>query len=67
MAAGTGPPPADGDVYHGPDVIIVTVVSTAVALAFVATRMYARVFVVRSVGWDDYIILASAVSANPSM
>ncbi|KAM7203289.1 hypothetical protein V8F33_002280 [Rhypophila sp. PSN 637] len=55
--------PPDGDVNKGPIVLAITYVTTSIALLAVAMRMFVRVKVVKSVGWDDYaILLASAMA-----
>ncbi|KAM7212514.1 hypothetical protein V8F06_012095 [Rhypophila decipiens] len=55
--------PPDGDVNKGPIVLAITYVTTSIALLAVAMRMFVRIKVVKSVGWDDYaILLASAMA-----
>lgn len=56
-----GPPP-DGDVNRGHVILIVTAVTTSLALIVVGLRMFVRLTIVRGVGWDDYTILAASVS-----
>jgi hypothetical protein len=49
------------DENKGPEVLVSCTVVTVVALILVVARMYVRVKVVKSVGLDDYAILASMV------
>lgn len=56
--------PPDGDVNKGPVVLAITYVTTSIALVAVALRMFVRVKIVKSVGWDDYAILLASVSAS---
>jgi len=64
-ASTSGPdntPPPDGDVDKGPMVLALVTVSTGLALLTVALRLFVRITVVKSVGWDDHAIVVSAVS-----
>ncbi|RDL30696.1 uncharacterized protein BP5553_10041 [Venustampulla echinocandica] len=58
-----GPPPAPGfgqpDVNHNVAINSAVAVTTCVALLAVGVRMWVRISMVRSVGWDDYWILAA--------
>lgn len=53
---------------HEPDrgrtLIVMNVVTTAVAGVVVCGRVYSRAFVVGSFGWDDYSILGALVSGR---
>ncbi|KGO40142.1 hypothetical protein PEX1_017250 [Penicillium expansum] len=44
------------DVNHGPRIIIATAITTFAALITVLARFYVRVYLIRNVGWDDYIM-----------
>jgi hypothetical protein len=44
------------DVNQGPKIIIATGITTAAALITVLARFYVRIFLIRNVGWDDYIM-----------
>ncbi|KAK3326631.1 hypothetical protein B0H66DRAFT_166523 [Apodospora peruviana] len=55
--------PPDGDVNKGPMVLALTIVSTILALVAVGMRLFARITVVRNVGWDDYTIVGAAAMA----
>jgi hypothetical protein len=46
---------------RAPQLIAVTVTVTVLAVISVAARLYVRVKISRSVGWDDYTILAAMV------
>lgn len=59
-------PPPDGDVNKGPIVLSITYSTTAIALFVVSMRMWVRIRIVKSVGWDDYTILLAAVSYTAS-
>ena len=60
MATSRIPPPG-GDQNHGPALLAVAIVSTTLAIVTTIIRLLGRIFVVRSVGWDDYTIAAAAV------
>lgn len=45
-------------------ILTVTVVTTSLALVAVGLRIFVRTTIVRGVGWDDYAILAAAVSTT---
>ena len=55
-------PPRDGNVDTG-DVLIAVAIATFVpALLMVLLRMYTRTRIVRSIGWDDWIMVPAIVS-----
>lgn len=60
IAAGKVPPglsPQDRDsVYHGVPMTAVLGVFACFALAFWATRIYAKIVIVRRFGWDDCML-----------
>lgn len=47
---------------QGTRALVVASVLLGIAIVTVLARLYVRVVVRRSVGWDDYIIIASSVS-----
>lgn len=53
-------PQGSGDT-RSPQLIGLTVTVTVLALACVVVRIYTRLKVSRSVGWDDYTCLAAMV------
>ena len=64
-AAPIAPPPAGfglPDDNHNVQIIGGTAVTTIVAMILVSLRFWIRVKIIRSVGWDDYWILAAFVS-----
>lgn len=54
-------PPPEGDHNHGPALLAIAVVSGTLAFMTTIIRMVGRTLIVRSVGWDDYTIVAAAV------
>lgn len=44
------------DINHGARIIVATGITTAIALIIVLARFYVRVFLIRNVGWDDYVM-----------
>ena len=60
MASSEEPPPG-GDQNHGPALLAIAVVSSAIAVATTIIRIIGRTFVLRSVGWDDFTIIIAAV------
>lgn len=62
MVSATAPP--GGDINKGPLVLALAIVSTSLALLAVGTRIFVRVKIVRSVGWDDYAIVVAVVSTS---
>ncbi|KAJ0161764.1 hypothetical protein CTA2_5640 [Colletotrichum tanaceti] len=64
------PRPQDPNERNGISVVPVAVLSAVVAVAFVCMRFYTRVRILRSVKWEDWIILASlafAISTSAGM
>ncbi|KAK1978808.1 hypothetical protein LZ30DRAFT_203692 [Colletotrichum cereale] len=51
------------DEWSGGSVLPVAVLSAAVATAFVCMRFYTRIRILRTIGWEDWTILASLVFA----
>ncbi|KAI0157941.1 hypothetical protein GGR52DRAFT_576912 [Hypoxylon sp. FL1284] len=49
------------DESRGPTLSIVIWTSTAIATAFVALRIYTRFYITKSQGWDDAVIVLSAI------
>ncbi|OHW98284.1 integral membrane protein [Colletotrichum incanum] len=58
------PRPEDPNEWNGASVVVVAVISAAVATAFVCMRFYTRVRILRCVEWEDWTILASLVFAT---
>jgi len=58
-------PPVGGDVNKGTALLVVIVISFVLAILSVSGRMAVRVFIVRSVGWDDWTMILAAVSLPP--
>lgn len=54
-------PPADGDQNHGTRMLIVIVTTFTIVVVILCLRLSVRLFVVRSMGWDDYSIIAATV------
>ncbi|KAI9675737.1 MAG: hypothetical protein M1817_001104 [Caeruleum heppii] len=50
-------PPPYPDENQGPRILAVCVTTTVLAFVIVCLRLFTRIKVVRSVGWDDYVIL----------
>ncbi|CAG8077793.1 unnamed protein product [Penicillium olsonii] len=44
------------DDNQGPRILIATAITTAAALIVVCARFYVRIFLIRNVGWDDYVM-----------
>ena len=49
------------DPNRGPELVSITVVITAIAIAFTILRLYVRVKVIHKLGWDDLLIVLSTV------
>lgn len=62
MAEANGSPPPGGDETRAPTIIGVYSTMTAVSLTCVAARLYTRLRLLRSPGWDDAVIVISMVS-----
>jgi hypothetical protein len=60
------PPPLAGwdmpDDNHGPRLIAATAVLTGFALVSVILRMWVRIGIIKSVGWDDRVMVLAMVS-----
>lgn len=54
-------PPPDGDVNRGPQLLAVSMVTLLAAIAVVALRLYTRLKITLSLGWDDYTIVLALV------
>lgn len=54
----TTPPPPDVD--RGPQILAICGSMTGLAVLFVLLRLFVRVRIVRSTGWDDYFMVAAA-------
>ena len=60
MATSRIPPPG-GDQNRGPAILVTAVVTSSLAVITTMIRLVGRTFIVRSVGWDDYTIVAATV------
>lgn len=47
---------------YGATIVATMWAETAITLVFVALRLYTRIRINRTVGWDDYLISLSSVS-----
>jgi hypothetical protein len=47
---------------YGPIIIATMWAETGISLVFVALRLYTRIRINRTVGWDDYLISLASVS-----
>lgn len=61
------PPPPGGDHTRGPDTYGAVIPITILSTAFVLARMYTRINVIRSVGWDDHTIVLAQVILSSGM
>lgn len=60
------PPPPGGRQNKGPTFLAVALVSTILALSFVLTRVYVRVWLKRAFGWDDGMVIVAMVRLRSS-
>ena len=58
-------PSPDGDQNKGNALLGVAVATVIVALIAVTLRIFVRARIVRSLGWDDWIIVFAIVSSLP--
>lgn len=58
----TALPPPDGDVRRGSVILIIGWVECAVASLFLFGRLYTRIRVNHSMGWDDWAMIVAYVS-----
>lgn len=58
------PPPAPGEDNKQPGIIATTIIVTVVADIFVGLRLIVRKWITKSIGWDDWTIIAAAVRAH---
>ena len=63
----TGAPPQNGDENRQGGILVTTFIVTVIASIVVAMRMITRIWIVKSVGWDDYTILAATVRFQPDL
>ena len=61
-AGGGGEEPGHRE-WNGGSVVPVAVISAVLSTAFVAMRFYTRIYILRSVKWEDWFILMSLVFA----
>ena len=57
-------PPPGRDRNYGPAFLAIAIVSGTLAFLTTIARILGRTLIVRSVGWDDYTIVAAAVCSN---
>ena len=57
----SGPPISNGDENRQGQILIIGIFATALSGFVVALRMATRIWIVRSVGWDDYTIVAATI------
>ena len=56
-----GPPPTEGDINSGPAILIATFVVAGLSTIIVALRLSVRVWITKSLWWDDWTILFAVV------
>ena len=61
-----GPAPLDGDVNRNTVLTCLSWALASLALTFVTLRIYCRVFITRNMWWDDWAIILTLVSSQPS-
>ena len=49
---------------QGPELKKLTIALCVVSTLFVAVRLFVRSFVVKAIGWDDWLILASGAAVG---
>ena len=55
------------DENRGPHEVVLIVVLTIISTIFVMLRVYSKIFVVRSMGWDDGMMIVAVVRAASAM
>lgn len=55
-------PPAGGDVNRGPNFLAISLTTTSLAFVTCILRIFVRLRIVRSIGWDNYMIIVAIVS-----
>ena len=55
-------PPPDGNQNRTAPILGMTIGSLVLSCIFVGLRMYTRTFLAKSVGWDDWTMVAALVS-----
>jgi hypothetical protein len=58
------PPPAPGEGNRQPGIVATTIIVTVLADIFVVLRLIVRKWVTKSIGWDDWTIIAAAVGRS---
>jgi hypothetical protein len=48
-------------------ILCVLTITTTLALVSFALRMYVRLSIIKTIGWDDYTIIAATVRDSPSL
>lgn len=56
------PPPPQGNLEKGPVIIAATSVALGFTSIFVALRLVVRIWITKSLWWDDWTILLAMVS-----
>jgi hypothetical protein len=59
MSAATPQLPSNPAEDQGPELKRLTIAMCVIATLFIAVRLNVRAFVVKAIGWDDYVMLAS--------
>lgn len=54
-------PPSLMDENRGPGVLALIVVMTVISTIIVMLRVYSKIFVIRSMGWDDGMMIVAVV------
>lgn len=65
MSSAYSKPPAGGDRNIGPNLEAAALATILIAAIVVVARFYARLRVVRNVGWDDWLMLLALVCGMP--
>lgn len=64
FGAPTGPSPYDHTENNGPQILAVVGCLMTIGLITVILRVYVRVFMTKTMGADDYVMIAAAVSTS---
>ena len=55
-------PPQEGNVNLGPGIVASILATTISCIIVVAASFYIRGYIIKAIGWDDWIILFALVS-----
>ena len=58
-------PPPQGNIDKGPAIIAATCVVVGLTIIVVALRLVIRIWIIKSVWWDDWTILFAIVRHDP--